>query len=74
MAEPDAVVAPYLVVVVSDARHYADLSRDVYRFLPLRLAARDLERMHGLDERVAVRGYHDAVRTYRELIRNAAAR
>jgi hypothetical protein len=34
---------PYLVVVVTDARYYTGLSRNVFRFLPLRLKPRDLE-------------------------------
>ena len=71
---PDAIVAPYLVVVVTDARHYSGLSRNVFRFLPLRLASRDLERMHGIDERIGVREYEGAVRTYRQLVLEAAGR
>jgi carboxypeptidase PM20D1 len=39
---PDAIVAPYLIVVVTDARYYSDLSQNVFRFLPLRLTQRDL--------------------------------
>jgi carboxypeptidase PM20D1 len=69
---PDAVVAPYLVVVVTDARYYSALSRNVFRFLPLRLTSRDLERMHGIDERIGIREYEAAVRTYRQLIVEAA--
>src|SRR5687768_14679280 len=33
---PDAIVAPYLVVVVSDSRYFADISENVFRFLPVR--------------------------------------
>ena len=65
---PEVMVAPYLVVVVTDARYYADLADDVYRFLPVRLELRDLERMHGIDERIAVRDYERAVRIYRQLM------
>jgi carboxypeptidase PM20D1 len=68
----DAVVAPYLVVVVTDARHYADLSENIFRFLPLRLNSDDLKRMHGIDERVGIRDYETAIRTYRQLVVNAA--
>ena len=68
----DVVVAPYLVVVVTDARHYADLSENIFRFLPLRLSSGDLTRMHGIDERVGVRDYETAIRTYRQLVLNAA--
>ena len=71
---PDAVVAPYLVVVVTDSRHYGPLSRNVFRFLPLRLTSDDLARMHGSDERIAVRDYADAIRFYRQLVVNAAGR
>lgn len=69
---PTAVVAPYQVVVVTDARHYGDLSRNVFRFLPLRLTPPDLERMHGVDERIGVGEYERAVSTYRRLIVEAA--
>ena len=69
---PDAVVAPYLVVVVTDARHYSSLSRNVFRFLPVRLTSRDLERMHGIDERIGIHEYETAIRTYRQLIIEAA--
>ena len=37
-------VLPNLVVVVTDARHYADLSENIFRFLPLRLDSGDLKR------------------------------
>lgn len=69
---PEAIVAPYLVVVVTDARYFSELSSNVFRFLPVRLAPRDLERMHGTDERLAVRDYAQAIRIYRQLILNAA--
>ena len=71
---PDVIVAPYLVVVVTDARHYGELSNDVFRFMPVQLAPADLARMHGTNERVAVRDYERAIRIYRQLILNAAAR
>jgi carboxypeptidase PM20D1 len=69
---PDVIVAPFLVVVVADARHYAKLTSNVFRFLPLRLGSADLARMHGTDERVTVEGYELAVRLYRQLILNAS--
>ena len=69
---PDAIVAPYLVVVATDARYYGGLSPNVFRFLPLRLTARDIERMHGSNERIDVRQYEGAIRTYRQLILEAA--
>jgi carboxypeptidase PM20D1 len=69
---PEAVVAPYLVVVVTDARHYADLSGNIFRFLPLRLDSADLKRLHGIDERLGIRDYETAIRIYRQLLVNGA--
>jgi carboxypeptidase PM20D1 len=69
---PEVIVTPYLVVVVTDARYYSDLSPNVFRFLPLRLTARDLDRMHGANERLGIGEYETAIRTYRQLIINAA--
>jgi carboxypeptidase PM20D1 len=71
---PDAIVAPYLVVVVTDARYYTDLTRNVFRFLPLRLTQRDLERMHGSNERIGVGEYETAIRIYRQLVADAAGK
>ena len=70
----EAVVAPYLVVGGTDARHYHALSEHVYRFLPVRMAADDLDRMHGTDERIAVRDYEAAIGFFRQLLLNAASR
>ena len=53
---------------VTDARYYSGVSRNVFRFLPLRLTSRDLERMHGIDERIGIREYEAAIRTYRQLV------
>jgi carboxypeptidase PM20D1 len=68
---PEVVVAPYLVVVVTDARHYSRLSPNVFRFLPMRFTSRDLERMHGTNERLGVGEYEKAIRTYRQIIVDA---
>lgn len=71
---PDAIVAPYLVVVVTDARYYSGLSQNVFRFLPLRLTQQDLGRMHGANERIGVREYETAIRTYRQLVVETAGK
>jgi carboxypeptidase PM20D1 len=67
----EVVVAPYLVVVVTDARYYSDLTRNTFRFLPIRLTSEDLKRMHGIDERLAIPQYETAIRIYRQLILDA---
>ncbi len=69
---PGTVVAPYLVLGGTDARHYRPLTANVYRFQPLRLGQEDLARLHGRDERVAVDALAESVRFYARLIRNGA--
>lgn len=69
---PGVLVAPHLVVGGTDARHYAALSDEVYRFLPIRLDDADRKRLHGTDERIDVDGLADAVRFYATVITLAA--
>jgi carboxypeptidase PM20D1 len=69
---PAAVVAPYLVVGATDARHFTGLTPNVYRFTPMWVSPADMARIHGTDERVAVGAYADAIRFYHQLIRNTA--
>ena len=67
---PEAVVAPYVVIGATDARHYAALADDVYRFAALELGPDDRSRIHGLNERIAVDGYARIVAFYYQLLRN----
>jgi carboxypeptidase PM20D1 len=69
---PNAVVAPYLVVGATDARHFVPLTPNVYRFLPTPLTNADLARFHGTNERIAVNDYLEAIRFYRTLVVNVA--
>ena len=68
---PETVVAPFLVVGATDARHYQSVSDNIFRMLPIRLNNDDLKRIHGIDERISVEGYKDVVRFYRQLILNS---
>jgi carboxypeptidase PM20D1 len=69
---PDAVVAPYLVLGATDARHYARLSEHVLRFMPVRLEEDGLERIHGTDERLSVEGYETMIHFYVHLLQEMA--
>ena len=69
---PQALVAPALFVGASDGRHYQGLTSAVYRFSPQTLTPSDRLRFHGIDERVSIDGYRNAIRFYAQLIRNAS--
>jgi carboxypeptidase PM20D1 len=68
---PNALVAPALLVAATDSRHYAGLTKNIYRFLPITLRSGDARRYHGIDERIALEDYERCVRFYAQLIRNS---
>jgi carboxypeptidase PM20D1 len=61
---PDAPVAPGLVLAGTDSRHYADVAENVYRYQPIMLNADDLERPHGLNERISIENFERTIRFY----------
>jgi carboxypeptidase PM20D1 len=61
---PDAPVAPGLVLAGTDSRHYAAVAENVYRFQPILLTSEDLERPHGLNERLSIANLDRMVRFY----------
>jgi len=69
---PDAVVAPFVFVAMTDSRHYAPLTKDIYRFMPIRMNAEDTTRIHGTNERVSIDNFAQSIDFYCQLIRNAA--
>ena len=62
-------VAPYLVLGATDARYYAPVSDAVYRFTPYLTSKGDLNRMHGIDERLSVESMGKMVVFFHQLIR-----
>ncbi len=71
---PEALLVPSLVVGMTDSRRYQSIARDVYRFLPIRMAKADLSRMHGTNERISRSGYAGMIGFYRVLIPRLAGR
>jgi len=66
------LIAPALVLGATDSRHYVKLTNNIYRFSPMRIRAEDLEKIHGINERISVKDYAGCVKFYRQLIRNSA--
>lgn len=61
---PEAAVAPSLVLAGTDARHYAGVAENVYRYQPLLLGAEDLELPHGVNERMSLANFERMIRFY----------
>lgn len=67
---PTVITVPNLVISTTDGRHYEEISENVYRFLPIRLNPDNIMAMHGIDEKIAVDEFEDAIRFYIQLIKN----
>jgi len=69
---PEALVAPWTLIAATDARHFADLSGDVYGFSPFTASMADFERIHGTGERIRVSDAERAVGFFVRLFEKAA--
>jgi carboxypeptidase PM20D1 len=67
---PDAVVAPGLGVAISDTRRYAGIAERSFFFLPTRVSGPDLDRIHGIDERISLKHYGEMIRFYASFMAN----
>lgn len=65
---PDAIVAPGATPATTDSRHYAGITDESIRFQPVNAYPGDPERIHGLDERVAVHDLANMTRFFVRLI------
>lgn len=69
---PETVVTPFLMVGATDSRHFAPLSRQVFRFTPALLDSENMKRIHGTNERISVENFADFIAFYTEVIRRTA--
>ncbi len=67
---PHIITVPALCIATTDSRHFHDISRNIYRFSPFRLSPENLGSIHGVNERVLIEDYHDAINFYIRLVKN----
>ena len=70
-AYPQALVAPFMMNGATDARHYTNLSRYIFRFTPMVLNHEDQETVHGVNERLSFENAARMVGFMQALIRHA---
>jgi len=68
---PEAFAAPTLTLSATDSRHFSAVTENIYRFAPLRVTSEDMERIHGLNERIKIEDYLRGIRFYYTLIKNS---
>ncbi|KAM4797387.1 N-fatty-acyl-amino acid synthase/hydrolase PM20D1 [Rhinophrynus dorsalis] len=67
----EAPVAPGVCVGNTDSRHFVNLTNSIYRFSPVVLKQEDVNRIHGLNERISLEGFEHLVQFYYKFIQNA---
>ncbi len=67
---PEAVITPYLMVGGTDARKYEEVAENVYRFMPCRLTASDLAKMHGTNEFISKKNLENMLKFFETFIKN----
>ena len=69
---PDALPVPYVMVQASDSRHFAKISRNIYRFMPFGISAEQVRSIHGADENLDICALRPGIQFYRHLIAAAS--
>jgi len=67
---PDMMTSSNLVLGGTDSRHFTGVSPNIYRFAPYRITPDNLSCFHGIDERIPVSEFEDAIRFYTRFIIN----
>ncbi|KAF0112188.1 MAG: carboxypeptidase PM20D1 [Chloroflexi bacterium] len=65
---PGSAVAPYIMLGGTDSRNFCDVSDNVYRFTPIVVKEEDLNRVHGVNERLEIDALYKMVDTFYRLI------
>jgi len=67
---PGSAVAPYIMLGGTDSRNFCEISDCVYRFIPMVVNEEDLDRIHGVNERIGIDEFHQMADTlYRVMVR-----
>ncbi|XP_065313619.1 N-fatty-acyl-amino acid synthase/hydrolase PM20D1-like [Gordionus sp. m RMFG-2023] len=66
----ETLVLPIIFPASTDSKHFKDLADDLYRFSPVKMLSSDLNRVHGINERISLLNYAQCVTFYYHFIVN----
>lgn len=66
---PEVAVAPTMMVGSSDSKHFIVVTKNIYRFAPIIVNSKDMTRIHGLNERIAIEDFKRGIGFYYQLIK-----
>lgn len=67
---PNTLTSPSMVLAATDGRFYSAVSPNVYRFLPYKINKANINSFHGVNEKISVPEFEDAIRFYTQLLKN----
>jgi acetylornithine deacetylase/succinyl-diaminopimelate desuccinylase-like protein len=70
---PEAIVVPYLTSGGTDCKHFRPRGITCYGHIPFELDDKELERIHGIDERVSVENLQRALRVLMRVVMNVCS-
>jgi len=65
----NVVVAPFIMLGGTDARHYNEISDCVIRFSPIKVTNEERKGIHGLDEQISIEALHKGLQFYENLLK-----
>lgn len=60
-----------MMVANTDTKHYVNLTKSIYRFIPAVIRTDDVKRIHGIDERLSIDNFQGIINFYYHLIVNS---
>jgi len=66
---PGVPLMPFIMVAITDSRHYKNLTNSIIRFNPQKLDPDEIKRVHGHDERISVENLNRELLFYTNLLR-----
>lgn len=66
--DPTAIVVPYLSPGGTDSRHFRKRGITAYGFIPVIISESELQRMHGIDERLSLENFERGTRILTEVV------
>ncbi|KAI9105305.1 hypothetical protein DFS34DRAFT_644118 [Phlyctochytrium arcticum] len=67
----DLLVAPSLLMGATDSSSYRNMTDNIFRFQPVLMQPSDPERIHGVDERIAIHDFNGMILFFATLIMNS---
>jgi len=65
---PGVPILPFIMVAMTDSRHFAELTDGIFRFNPYKLSPKDLDGIHSHDERISEENFMNGLRFYTKLL------